>query len=156
MRNSAPRPGRGDRSAQTQSRSGQAQADRGPSSGRGASRAPINARTLSVRTISARPGNAQTSFLGPIGLPPAQAQRMPWWEQRQIPCVGTEADAVVGTASRSPSVGASAGSGVASQRRAIHPIYRPGFGRPPVLSIPLPPYGYYFPFTTYGYGTCRR
>lgn len=114
-------------------------------------------------------GQPQTSFLGPIGLPPAPAQRMPRWEQRQIPA-WEQKQAPWWERQQAPSwerqqVPVSQMKNVARHMldqerdarrlarnpRPVHPIYRPGFGRPPIY-YPLPPYGYFFPFTTYGYG----
>jgi hypothetical protein len=86
-------------------------------------------------------------------IPAWEKKQTPWWEQRQTP------------AWERPQVPVSQMNNVArfmldqerdarrlaKNPRPVHPIYRPGFGRPPIY-YPLPPYGYYFPFTTYGYG----
>ena len=60
-------------------------------------------------------------------MPWWEQKQTPWWEQRQTPWWEQK---------RTP--------------RPVHPINRPGYGRPPVYYL-LPPYGY-FPYTTYGYG----
>jgi hypothetical protein len=141
--------GRNDHSAQTQTRSGQSRAERR------AEQRPAEQRRAEPRHVEQRP----TNFLAPIGLPPPQTQRMPWWEQRQNPWWEQK---------RTPSwerqqVPVSQMNNVArhlldEQRdarrlaktpRPVHPIYRPGHGRPPVVYWPW--YGY-FPYTTYGYG----
>ena len=85
--------------------------------------------------------------------PAWEQKQTPWWEQKQTPSW------------ERPQVPVSQMKNVARHMldqerdarrlartpRPVHPIYRPGYGRPPVY-YPLPPYGYYFPFTTYGYG----
>jgi len=161
--------GRGDRSAQTQSRSGDGRAGR-------AEQRPAEQRQAEQRHSDQRQNNQrqagqpQTSFLGPIGLPPLPAaQRMPWWEQRQIPA-WEQRQTPWWEQKQTPSwerqqVPVSQMNNVArtlldqerdarrlaKNPRPVHPIDRPGYGRPPIY-YPLPPYGYFFPFATYGYG----
>jgi hypothetical protein len=166
--------GRNDRSAQTQSRSGQAQADRGPEQrqgdhGRGDQRQNVQRQNDQHQNNQRQTEQRTNSFLGPIGLPPAQAQRTPWWEQRQIPAweqkqtpwwerqqaPSWERQQVpvsqMNNVARSMLDQERDARRLAKAPRPVHPIYRPGYGRPPIY-YPLPPYGYYFPFTTYGYG----
>ena len=168
--------GRGDRSAQTQSRSGQAQGERRaesrPADQRGADQHQNGQRQNNQRQNDQRQTEQRTnSFLGPIGLPPQpSAQRAPWWEQRQIPAWEQRQtpwwEQKQTPSWERPQVPVSQMNNVAGHMldqerdarrlarnpRPVHPIYRPGYGRPPVF-YPLPPYGYYFPFATYGYGT---
>ena len=167
--------GRNDRSAQTQSRSRQAQADRGSEQRqgehrRGDQRQNDQRQNAQRQSNQRQAGQPQTGFIGPIGLPPApSAQRMPWWEQRQLPA-WEQKQMPWWERKQTPSwersqVPVSQMNNVARHMldqerdarrlaknpRPVHPIYRPGFGRPPIY-YPLPPYGYFFPFTTYGYG----
>ena len=137
MRNSAPRPGAVIDPPRRNLDPARRKATEGMNSGRPNSARPIIARMLS-RTISASPGNVRPassvrSACRPGGATNAVVGAAPG------PSVGAEADAVVGTE-------ADAVMGAAAQ-----PIHRPGLGRPPVY-YSLPPYGYFFPFATYGYG----
>ena len=165
--------GRG-RPVPSESRSDQSRAERRagqrPSEQRPADQRQNAQRQNNQRQSNQRQaGQPQTSFLGPIGLPPAPAQRMPWWEQRQTPA-WEQKQTPWWEKQQPPSwerqqVPVSQMKNVArhmldEQRdarrlaknpRPVHPIYRPGYGRPPIY-YPLPPYGYFFPFTTYGYG----
>jgi hypothetical protein len=166
--------GRNDGPAPTQSRSGQGQAGSradGRGSGERGGGRQHDQRPNTQRQINQRQsGPPQTGFIGPIGLPPlSSTQTMPWWEQRQIPAweqkqtpwwerqqtPAWERQQVNPWQTMNPARALldqqRDARRLARNPRPVHPIHRPGFGRPPIY-YPLPPYGYYFPFATYGYG----
>jgi len=77
---------------------------------------------------------------------------VPWWEQKQTPSWERQQVPVsqMNNVARYRLDQERDARRLARTPRPVHPIYRPGLGRPPYYVL-LPPYGY-FPYSTYGYG----
>jgi len=86
-------------------------------------------------------------------MPWWEQRQTPWWEQKQTPSWERQQVPLsqLNNVARHILDQERDARRLARTPRPVHPIYRPGFGRPPIY-YPLPPYGYFFPFTTYGYG----
>ena len=86
-------------------------------------------------------------------IPAWEQKQTPWWERQQTPSWERQQVPVsqMNNVARYMLDQERDARRLAKTPRPVHPIYRPGYGRPPIY-YPLPPYGYFFPFTTYGYG----
>ena len=85
--------------------------------------------------------------------PAWEQKQTPWWEKQQAPSWERQQVPVsqMKNVARHMLDEQRDARRLAKNPRPVHPIYRPGYGRPPIY-YPLPPYGYFFPFATYGYG----
>lgn len=93
--------------------------------------------------------------LGPLGLPPVRQQQMPWWEQRQLPwweqprmpsgqrqSQAEWEQQLVNPSRAAIELNRKAREAQGVQRRHAQPA----------VIYALPPYRYFYPNTTYGYG----
>ena len=102
-----------------------------------------------------RANDRPTSGLSPLGLPPARQQQMPWWEQRQLPWWEQQRTPSWERPSQeaweqqlvNPSRAAIELNRKAREAARVQRRHAP----PPVYYV-LPPYRYFNPGTTYGYG----
>jgi hypothetical protein len=93
--------------------------------------------------------------LGPLGLPPVQQQPLPWWEQRQLPwweqprttSGQRQSQAQWEQQLVNPSRAAIEANRKLNQAQRVQRRHAQ-----PTVIYALPPYRYFYPNTTYGYG----
>jgi hypothetical protein len=101
-----------------------------------------------------RPNDRPVTGLGPIGLPPVQNPRLPWWEQRQTPwweqqrTPAWEQKQVPVWEQKNP---ARAILDEERDRRRLARNPRPHHTLPPIVYV-LPPYRYFPTTSFFGYG----